>query len=111
MVQLRSSFDVLRLVADAAPFDVNPNFGIAVRLDRFDNVEHGHVYNQVAQLFFDGLEIAKLCEPRHASKFDHSSYRGALEVTVAIQLSLMDLKLGLELAVQHALQADVARHT
>lgn len=51
LIKLRSSLDHARLLADAAPLNLDPDLGITSRLNSFNNIQLRDVDDQVAQLF------------------------------------------------------------
>ena len=94
LTECGSSLDFTRREADATPFDLGPNFRVALSRDGVDNVQLLYIYHQVAKFFLDNLEATALLELRLLFKSDNTLDRAALEQFLSVELVSMYLHLG-----------------
>lgn len=106
LVQLGTTFNQARLLANAAPFDVYPDGGVTLGSDRLDHIDLGHIDDQVAQFLFDLLKVARLLELRLTCQLNDALDRCRLEELFSLVLRLVYLHLSLELSVEDAEKID-----
>ena len=111
MIELWAALDHTGLLADTAPFDLDPHLGITSCRDSLNDVELSHIDYEVAQVLLQALETTRLLKLGLGGQADETLDRCALELLLSVELVAMDLHLNLELAIEHALQANTSRNS